>query len=290
MKKLDYKINPHYDHVAIETTGGGSGMATYDGKTITVTLTNITNKNGLALKNDYVETSVVDGKTIIKVKPTNLKGYYMETTAKGFDLIMLKSANKSNASNSKLPLKDYTILLDPGHGGSDSGARGLLGSSFTEKTINLNTALVLKSKLENLGATVKMTRESDVDMSLKARLEYSLKVKPDLFLSIHADSLNDTEDLSKVFGFSVFYKDPVAKSLSNSLLNQVLYDLSRKDRGANVKNFYVTRGTWSPSVLIETGFVGNPVEYEWLMDSKSQSLLADSLARGIVNYFGQSIQ
>ncbi|GAU77036.1 N-acetylmuramoyl-L-alanine amidase [Fusibacter sp. 3D3] len=290
LTKMDYQSTDAFDRIVIETSGGGAGIAAYDGESVSLALSSIENKNALSLQNSIIETNFAEGKTNLKIETPSLKGYYMEKTAKGFDLILLRNKAKNESAVSSLPLANYTILLDPGHGGSDMGARGLLGDIFTEKTINLNTAFALKAKLESLGAIVKMTRESDVDMSLKERLAFSLKVKPDLFLSIHADSLEDTKDISKVFGFSVFYKDPVAKALSDTLLNQILFDLGRKDRGANMKNFYVTRGTWAPSVLIETGFVCNPVEYEWLMDQKSQSLLVDSLARGIVNYFGQTVQ
>lgn len=290
LTKMDYQSTELYDRFVIETSGGGTGITSYDGESVSLDLSSILNKNALSFNSNIVKTSVVDGKTSIGIKAPNLKGYYVEKTIKGFDLILLKYKVKSESTTLNLPLTGYTILLDPGHGGSDSGARGLLGDVFTEKTINLNTAISLKAKLESLGAVVKMTRESDVDMSLKERLEFSLKVKPDIFLSIHADSLDDTKDITKVFGFSVFYRDPVAKSLSDTLLNQILFDLGRKDRGANVKNFYVTRGTWAPSILIETGFVCNPVEYEWLMDQNAQALLVESLARGIVNYFGQTVQ
>ncbi len=291
LTKMDYQSTPFYDRFVIETSGGaGAGIASYDGEFVSLDLSTILNKNALAFNNSNVETKIVDGKTNVNIEAPNLKGYYIEKTTRGFDLIMLKQTVKSTSATVDSPLTGYTILLDPGHGGSDSGARGLLGNVFTEKTINLNTAIALKAKLESLGAVVKMTRDSDVDMSLSERLEYSLKVKPDLFLSIHADSIDDTKDISKVFGFSVYYRDPVAKSLSDTLLNQIKFDLGRNDRGSNIKNFYVTRGTWAPSVLIETGFVCNPVEYEWLMDQKSQSLLVESLARGIVNYFGQTVQ
>ncbi|MBF4693604.1 N-acetylmuramoyl-L-alanine amidase [Fusibacter ferrireducens] len=290
LTKIDYQPTEFYDRLVIETSGGGAGIASYDGEVVSLKLSSILNENVLTFNNSLVQTSVVDGKTSIQIKAPHLKGYYLEKTNRGFNLILLKYRAKNESATANTPLSGYTILLDPGHGGSDAGARGLLGDDFTEKSLNLNTAILLKAKLESLGAVVKMTRESDTDMSLKERLAFSLKVKPDLFLSIHADSVEDTRDLTDVFGFSVFYKDPVAKPLADSLLNQILFDLGRKDRGVNVKNFYVTRGTWAPSALIETGFVCNPMEYEWLMDSKSQSLLVESLARGIVNYFDRTAQ
>lgn len=282
--KLDYQSGGSYDRLTIGTKGNGTVLASYDGSKITVVTSGLTNPGKLSINTDNIKTLSA---TSYEIPITNLKGYYVEQVSTGYSVVMLKAVAKAKG---ELPLSGYTILLDPGHGGSDAGARGLLGSVFTEKTINLNTALALKKKLEGLGAVVKLTRETDVDVSLKERLEMSLKLKPDLFLSIHADSLDDTQDISKVFGFSVFYKDPVAKGFSNQLLNQVLLDLGRKDRGSNQKNLYVTRGTWTPSALIETGFVANPAEYEWLLDANSQTTLVNSLASAIQSYFNTLVQ
>lgn len=282
--KLDYQSTTNYDRFNVGTSGNGAVIATYDGKTIKVKTSSLSNA-GLKINNDFIKTIDSDGS--FEIAAGTLKGYYIEQTASGYSLVMLKPIAKKAGV---LPLEGYVILLDPGHGGSDSGARGLLGSDYTEKTINLSTALLLKSELESRGAVVKMTRESDVDVSLKERLQYSLQVKPDLFISIHADSLSDTEDITNVYGFSTFYKDPVGKRLSETILKQVVTDLGRKSRGANQKNYYVTRGTWTPSILIETGFVGNPFEYEWLMDSKSQASLVETIAKGIETYFASYAQ
>jgi N-acetylmuramoyl-L-alanine amidase len=53
----------------------------------------------------------------------------------------------------------------------------------------------------------------------------------------------------------------------------------------HVRNFYVTRGTWTPSILLETGFVPNPVEFEWLTDEAEQTRLAKVIAEAITTYF-----
>ncbi|MGI6668775.1 MAG: N-acetylmuramoyl-L-alanine amidase family protein [Acetivibrionales bacterium] len=175
-------------------------------------------------------------------------------------------------------------MLDPGHGGSDTGAIGPLGTGYAEKTINLNTALKLRNELVSLGAKVLMTRTTDVAVSLEDRLAASRKAKPDLFVSIHANSMADNVDISKIYGFSVYYKEALAKPFSQTLLDGAV-KIGRVNKGVRWANFYVTRGTWAPSVLIENGFVPNPHEFELLIDNSEQVRLAKTLADAIVQYF-----
>jgi N-acetylmuramoyl-L-alanine amidase len=175
-------------------------------------------------------------------------------------------------------------MLDPGHGGSDPGAIGPLGLKYPEKTINLNTAIKTKSELEKLGATVLMTRAADMDVTLDERLTASRNAKPDMFISIHANSMGDNVDISKVDGFSVFYKEKLAQPLADMVFNNTITALSRNNKGLHVRNLYVTRGTWTPSVLLESGFIPNPNEFEWLIDDNEQLKLAKSLAEAVVKY------
>src|SRR5690606_21707510 len=84
------------------------------------------------------------------------------------------------------PLFGRKIMLDPGHGGEDTGYKGdYLG--LLEKDITLSLSLKLKEKLENLGATVYMTRERDENIITVNRLEKANHIKPDFFISIHMD-------------------------------------------------------------------------------------------------------
>ncbi len=192
------------------------------------------------------------------------------------------------------PLTGKTILLDPGHGGDvddpdgDTGAIGPLGSLWSERNINLENAWVIKAELEKLGAMVTMTRTDDSFVSLKARLDISRALQPDLFIAIHADSMNDNVDISKLSGFSVFYREPLAASLGEAVRKNVVEGLGKKDRRLNKKNFYVIRGTWAPSILIEMGFVPNPVEFEKLIDPVEQARMASAIGSAVVQWYAKA--
>lgn len=212
----------------------------------------------------------------------NLNGYIIENIEDG---IKLKVKKLPNIYSSTKPLSGLTILVDPGHGGSDPGALGILGSRYSEKNVNLATALKLKKNLESYGATVVMTRTTDIYISLQERLSISRKIKPDLFISIHSNSVSPDRDINNVYGFSLHYKEDFAANVSKNILDEVVNDLNRNSRNLNINNFYVLRGTWTPSILLEMGFMPNPIEFEYLSSEKGQEELAREIAQGIVNYF-----
>ncbi|HOQ07942.1 MAG TPA: family 10 glycosylhydrolase [Clostridiales bacterium] len=222
------------------------------------------------------------GQYVLTLKPgAKIEGYYIEKVSDGI-IIHIKRPVK--ASSGDRPLEGITIMLDPGHGGSDTGATGPLGTEYPEKKINLENALLLKEELEKRGAKVLMTRTTDVYVSLSDRLTASRNAKPDMFLSIHANSMAENVDISQIEGFSAHYKEAIAKSLSQALCNAAAA-AGRKNRGIKWANFYVVRGTWAPSMLIEVGFVPNPKEFEILTNEVEQKYLATKLADAIVEYF-----
>jgi N-acetylmuramoyl-L-alanine amidase len=215
-----------------------------------------------------------------------IDGYYIQKKSTGLTL-NIKKPVKANDGNK--PLAGIIIMLDPGHGGSDMGAQGPLGLRYPEKTINLNTAVKLQSELEALGARVLMTRTTDVNVSLEERLTASRNTKPDMFISLHADSMEDNVEISKVNGFSAFYREKLAQPLAETVFKNILEDLNRTNDGIHNKNFYVIRSTWTPGILLESGFVPNSNEFEWLTDDNEQLRLARSISDAVVKYFKQGM-
>lgn len=216
-----------------------------------------------------------------------ISGYYIEKTSDGIILNIRKVANPQKGDN---PLAGITIMLDPGHGGDSLGAVGPLGKEWAEKVINLRSALKLKNELEGMGAVVLMTRTEDVDISLEERLKMSKAAKPDLFISIHANSMESNIDISKVAGFSIFYRDAHSLKIAKEIHDSVVEGLGRDDKGIHKQKFYVFRGTWSPSILIESGFVPNPYEFQWLVDEDEQNILVKNFARAILDYYTNKVK
>jgi N-acetylmuramoyl-L-alanine amidase len=198
--------------------------------------------------------------------------------------LVLTLRNAPNIPTGKRPLSGIKILLDPGHGGKESGATGPTG--YLEKDVNLVVSKLLRDELRQKGAMVIMTREDDTFVSLTERQAIIDKEQPAIALSIHYNSLPDDGDAEKTQGFGAFWYHPQAHSLAVFLHNYIVKNLQRPSYGVFWNNLALTRPASAPSVLLELGFMSNPYEFEWVTNPHEQKKLAQSLAQGIVEWFG----
>jgi N-acetylmuramoyl-L-alanine amidase len=190
-------------------------------------------------------------------------------------------------------LRGKLIVLDPGHGASDPGAIGQRGSH--EKTLNLNLGLQVKRILEQAGAKVVMTRQTDVDLStpdmsdrdeLRARTMVANQRKADLFISIHHNSSANSD----MNGTTTYY---YRKSAYDVLLAQCLQSAMVRGGGLDnigirTANFFVVKNTWMPAALLEIGFISNPQEEQLLGSPAFQQKMALAIVAGIDQFFGQA--
>ena len=182
-------------------------------------------------------------------------------------------------------LQGVSILLDPGHGGQESGAIGPNG--YPEKAINLLIAQKLAPLLRQRGATVYLTRETDQDVSLQERVRQINSLKPAIAVSIHYNSLPDGGDPIKTKGLSAFWYQPQAENLATFLQTYLVKKLNRPSYGIYWNNLALARPHTTPSVLLELGFMINPQEFEWVTNSQEQDKLVRALADGITAWFHQ---
>ena len=187
------------------------------------------------------------------------------------------------------PLAGFTIVVDAGHGGSDTGAIGPMGVSMAEKRFNLINANKLADRLTALGASVIRTRTADTDLSLPARVERSRVANPDLFISVHANSMSETTNAEKVHGFSVWYRNTLSKPLADEIINglHMVNPLTTRQAVSNQSNFYVCRPMWAPSVILEASFVCNIQDFAWLANEGEQNRMADEMVAAILGYYGK---
>jgi N-acetylmuramoyl-L-alanine amidase len=187
------------------------------------------------------------------------------------------------AKQSNKPLTGIKILLDPGHGGDDSGAIGSNG--YTEKEANLFAAKLLANELFAKGATVYLTRETDKSVSLDERRAIVEKLSPTISVSVHYNSLPEGADPAKSKGFSAFWYHSQAQGLANFLHTYVTQFGDRPQYGVIWDNLALARPAAAPSVLLELGFMSNPDEFQWISDPQSQQQMAKTLANGITQWF-----
>ena len=183
------------------------------------------------------------------------------------------------------PLSNIEILLDPGHGGEETGAKGPTG--YPEKDINLLMSELVEQELTRLGAKVYLTRDTDRDLSLEERTAAIAKLQPDLAISIHYNALPDDGDAENTKGISTFWYHAQAHAPAIFLHDYLVNKLNRPDAGVFWNNLALTRPHNAPSVLLELGFMINPQEFEWITDEREQQELAKTLAAGIKEWFAR---
>ncbi len=180
-------------------------------------------------------------------------------------------------------LSGIKILLDPGHGGAESGAAGPTG--YPEKDVTLIVTKLVRDQLLAQGATVYMTREENKDVSLQDRVAMIDKLQPAIAISIHYNSLPDEGDAQNTQGMGAFWYNTQAHSLAVFLHNYVVSQLKRPSYGVFWDNLALTRPTTAPAVLLELGFMSNPVEFEWVTNPQEHQKLASAIANGITEWF-----
>lgn len=177
------------------------------------------------------------------------------------------------------PLSNITIVLDPGHGGKDEGAKGINGS--LEKNLNLRTAKELKIKLEKLGATVYLTRNNDTFISLSNRIFFTLKKDADLFISIHYNS----SPSSKPEGTTTYYyHEQKDKDFATTIHNHLLRKIQTFNRDVLYGDYHVLRENLIPSTLLELGFISNKREEQYILSKKYQQDITTAITEGIIEY------
>lgn len=181
-----------------------------------------------------------------------------------------------------------TIVIDPGHGGRDLGTRSKM-PFCEEKRICLQTSRLVRQYLDQLGYHVVMTRDNDIFVPLSRRTEIAQQASSAIFVSIHFNSAKN----ATAQGIEIFFcdskehkiKTSASKRLAETILPRVIRRTSAVSRGVKRGNYYVIRETEMPAVLIEGGFISNPLERSQLKTREYQEKIARGIADGIDAYF-----
>lgn len=179
------------------------------------------------------------------------------------------------------------IVIDPGHGGRDTGAKR---AGMREKDVNLAVAERVAAILRKGNFQVVMTRRGDADLSLDARADRVRTRNADLYVSIHQNAASN----EKASGMEIYFS-PVNRyadaslRLAHAVLHHALFELGAKpggrhDRGIKRANFRVIRRADCPAVLLECGFISNPDDRSRMADEAYLDDLAQGIAAGIAAY------
>jgi len=193
-----------------------------------------------------------------------------------------------------------TVIVDAGHGGYDSGARGLYGY---EKNFTLQLAKLLKADLERRGFRVVMTRTDDTFISLGGRVEIANKVPNSIFVSLHFNSGQNLatgietyalspQGTASDYGarsvdsvaFNGNQRDSENIALATAIHASVVHHFKLTDRGVKRARWYVLTGLERPGVLFEGGFVTNGTDGQLIAAENFRNELAHTIGDAISNY------
>ncbi|MCG2826633.1 MAG: N-acetylmuramoyl-L-alanine amidase, partial [Thermoplasmatales archaeon] len=234
-------------------------------------------------------TGTMNGET----EPVNTAGNTISVKAEKLNI-----ADNSISSKAVKSLTEYKICVDPGHGGSDSGAEGYDGAGYPdEKDFNLDVGLRLRDILLTDNATVVMTRANDSYVSNQTRCDIANNNNTDIFVSIHCNSsLNENDRGTETFywannetSYSVN-----GKKLAGYVQNEMIKQLDLNDRGIKGDkptlgyHLDVLQNTTMPAILIYASFISNQTEFNLMNTTGFRQNIAVAIYNGICQYFDRA--
>lgn len=183
------------------------------------------------------------------------------------------------------PVFGRTVVIDPGHGGTDPGA---VKDGVYEKDINLDIASRLRQLLEMSGARVVMTRNDDCSVQLSDRSRMANEAAPDAIISIHCNST--TWDIFPSGTESYYFNTvPYSQELAALVHTCVVRELQLMDRKVRRGDYHMVRETSAPAVLVEVGFMSNGVDLQKLRDPEFRQKAATGMFKGLSMYLGSDM-
>jgi N-acetylmuramoyl-L-alanine amidase len=169
-----------------------------------------------------------------------------------------------------------TVVIDPGHGGFDRG--GIPGQQVPEKMVALDTALRLQKLLQQAGLRTVMTRTTDVFVPLSARSAIANAQSDAIFVSIHYNAARRTS----AHGIETYSENNRGAVLAARIQRDIVTRVSTENRGIRSAEYYVLRKCRLPAVLVECGFLTNPIEAQLALTPAYREQVAEQIAAGII--------
>lgn len=193
-----------------------------------------------------------------------------------------RSSKPADVSHHSGHTSIYRIVIDPGHGGKDSGAKGASGDY--EKDYNLSLALGVRELLERDPMfETKLTRSKDRFIGLEDRAGIANAWEADALVSIHGNTYENTS----ISGTETFYSDEHSLPLAKKLQEHVATALGSRDRGVKQEEHSVLSSAFMPAVIVESGYLTNPVEEKRLLSDEGLQVAAQAIFDGLKAYFEQ---
>ncbi|OMP68467.1 cell wall hydrolase [Domibacillus epiphyticus] len=221
----------------------------------------------------------IGGWTYVKTegKVGYISTYYLRTASTG------NTVPPTLTENNDSKLSSQTIILDPGHGGKDSGA---VGNGLKEKEVVLKTGLQVNNLLKQTPFNVKMTRSNDTFIELKDRSAFAKNNDGDIFVSIHANAATPSATGTETYYYSAGNPHVAdSKLLASKIQARMLTAWNLRDRGVKNGNFSVLRENNMPAALLELGFISNAGDASKMASDYWMNTMSKAIYNGILDYY-----
>lgn len=288
------QINPLTDEFVISFNSPVIHSVRRDDSKLTINLFNALRYNEQAFQDAIKQTALDDMRIdllpkvglrlIAPMEKDNLVSCYLGSDGKSIKFVIRRLKPKKIFCPPEIILPKMhgksSVVLDPGHGGSDYGA---IRCGINEKDINLDVSRRVEAILRSKGVSVAMTRDMDETVSLENRTIICANKTPDLFVSIHVNSSVRPE----IIGLETHYYHANSLNLAHTVHESMISFIKSKDRGLFKSKFYVINHTEVPAILVEMGFLSNDSERCELISEKRKQQTAEAIANGILKYLNK---
>jgi len=226
-----------------------------------------------------------EGVTMVPLRAlTEALGFHVSWDSASRTASISREAPEAVPEEPKPPLSAL-VVLDPGHGGSASGA---VYGGVAEKDLNLAIASQAARLLEEAGLTVLMTRRDDQDVSLYRRSGLANTYGADLFVSVHCNASLTNPEARGIYTAAAD-RQGEGWVLAEVLRQTMMAAAGAEDMGTEPRpNLAVLRTAQVPAALVECGYMSTPAELELLCQPDYQLQLAQGIAEGVLTYLAQS--
>lgn len=208
------------------------------------------------------------------------------------NILNVNQSNENTKETDTVPSRNYTVVIDPGHGGTDPGSIGYK-TKVHEADLNLKLSLMLKTKLESAGINVVMTRDTEKAMvegagkkwkkqDMALRKELIKNTRPNMVISLHQNSYTN----HSYRGAQVFYDktSDISKQIAEYIQEQFKADLDKSIKATSPGDYFMLKCSSAPSVIVECGFLSNEQDEKLLLDETYQTKIIDCIYKGIVKF------
>ena len=280
----------NYELLRLSCTNIPAFKGEIDGKKLRLTLYNTVYSDFGSIDREselFYIVNPIDNKdgtiTVAVLAKHTLWGWDIQTDEESGTLTVALKKQPVLSGDLEKPLSGITVAVCSGHGGPDPGALSPAGEyGVNEAEINLANTMTIAESLERLGAKIVLLVSDGSKLDTYGRTDPAREAFVDVYICCHANSVAENADANLWCGTEVYYHYDESAEFSQTLVDYISAATRRDNEGSKQDYYSVTRLTLCPAVMLEVGFVSNPLELESLIDKADIQKTALAVTKAVM--------